>query len=226
MFSCLLLLNWRRVQFVMQRYTPKKKTSRNTQIVNFTRISSCCYAKSISSKVARTWCGRPVFPTGWCSMPYIVCHNRFFASRCQIFPGRLISKFGDIIWPPRSLRSIVSMRVLQITSQIISQLLSTRKLLEMSKHQKGRPTKLDRNFITGTLLQYKKDIIQSDSRVISKKHPIWITIAEKLERTMTPNALYTYVTCNKFGMQSMYHVFQNVEYQTPIGQESSRSTKF
>jgi len=54
-----------------------------------------------------------------------------------------------------------------------------RKLLEMSKHQ--RPAKLDRNFITGTFLQYKKDIIQSDSRVISKKHPVW-TITEKLEQ--------------------------------------------
>jgi len=41
---------------------------------------------------ARTWCERPIFSTGWRSMPYVVCYNRFFASNVSWTSH----KFGEI----------------------------------------------------------------------------------------------------------------------------------
>jgi len=49
-------------------------------------------------------------------------------------------------------------------------------------------------------MRYKKEIIRSDSRI--KKHTVWITTAEKLKHIMTPNSLYTYVTCNRFRIRT------------------------
>jgi len=45
------------VQFVMQRYTPKKKTSRNTQIVLQESIFNCCDAQSICKQAKQSSLG-------------------------------------------------------------------------------------------------------------------------------------------------------------------------
>lgn len=62
----------------------------------------------------------------------------------------------------------------------------------------GRPSRLDKNTITEILSKYKDEIIKEDGRIISKSDPVWIRIGIELNNVMTPIALYTYVTCNKF----------------------------
>lgn len=66
--------------------------------------------------------------------------------------------------------------------------------------QVGRPEKIDKHLLTETLIKYKRDIIK-DFKVISKNDPIWKRIGTELNNIMTSNALYTYVSCNKFGIR-------------------------
>lgn len=65
----------------------------------------------------------------------------------------------------------------------------------------GRPDKMDKQVLTETLIRYKKEIIKEDFLVVSKNNSIRIQIALQLDNVMTPNVLYTFVTCNKFGIR-------------------------
>lgn len=67
----------------------------------------------------------------------------------------------------------------------------------------GRPEKIDKSVLKEILLKYKKEIIKEDFRVISKSDSIWIKISSELCNIMTANALYTFVTCNKFGIKDI-----------------------
>jgi len=67
----------------------------------------------------------------------------------------------------------------------------------------GRPETIDKSVLKEILLKYRKEIIKEDFRVISKSDSIWIKISSELCNIMTANALYTFVTCNKFGIRDM-----------------------
>jgi len=70
----------------------------------------------------------------------------------------------------------------------------------MPKDQKiRRPPKIDRKILFQTSKKYKNKIIKGNFRIISKNNSIWIIISEEINNVMTPNVLYTFVTCNKFG---------------------------
>jgi len=65
--------------------------------------------------------------------------------------------------------------------------------------KRGKKPKIDRDLLTEVLLKYKNQIILPDFRIISKSHSIWIEISKKIEGKKLPIALYTYVSCDKYG---------------------------
>jgi hypothetical protein len=67
----------------------------------------------------------------------------------------------------------------------------------------GRPDKIDKNLLKETLLKYKKELIKENFKIISKSDAIWVKIASELNNLITPVALYTFVTCNKFGIRDI-----------------------
>lgn len=65
----------------------------------------------------------------------------------------------------------------------------------MSK--RGRPLIIDKSKVIELLIKYKNDVILDDGRIKSKCDKIWCTLSKEINDVMTPNALYTYVVCNK-----------------------------
>lgn len=67
---------------------------------------------------------------------------------------------------------------------------------------RGRPVMLNKDRMMDILLKYKNEIIASDGkRIMSKCNQIWATIAKELENQVTTASLYTFVTCNRYGVR-------------------------
>lgn len=77
----------------------------------------------------------------------------------------------------------------------------------------GRSDKVNKKVLKETLIKYKKEIIKENFRVISKNHSIWIQTALELNNVMTPNVLYTFVTCNKFGIRDQLCDHSPMQYE-------------
>jgi len=75
----------------------------------------------------------------------------------------------------------------------------------------GRPNRIDKKILSEILIKHKNEIVKEDSRIISKSNPIWINIGAELNNIMTPNALYTFVTCNKFGIRDKLCEDENIQ---------------
>jgi len=57
----------------------------------------------------------------------------------------------------------------------------------MTKGQGGKPPKIEKNIVKQILIKYRKDIIKPDLKIVSKKDPMWIVIANKLNNLISPS---------------------------------------
>lgn len=66
---------------------------------------------------------------------------------------------------------------------------------------RGRPIKIDKNKVIELLINYKNQIIFDNGKIISKCDLICLTLSKQIDDCMTPNALYTFVVCNRYNIR-------------------------
>lgn len=68
---------------------------------------------------------------------------------------------------------------------------------------RGRPIKIDKSKVIELLTNYKSQIILNNGKVISKCDEIWSTLSKQIDNLMTPIALYTFVSCNRYNIREI-----------------------
>lgn len=79
---------------------------------------------------------------------------------------------------------------------------------------RGRPTVINKDSLIDTLIKYKDQIVEENQKIVWKHNTIWKTIANEVENHLTPNSLYTFVTCNR------YKIREKLTQQVPVREPS------
>lgn len=81
---------------------------------------------------------------------------------------------------------------------------------------RGRPTHtlINKDLLIDTFIKYKDQLVEENQKIVSKHNAIWKTIAKEIENRLTPNSLYTFVTCNR------YKIREKLTEQLPVREPS------
>lgn len=92
--------------------------------------------------------------------------------------------------------------------------------------RRGKPAAIDHQLMVHTILQHKSEILNND-KIVSATSEVWTKIASELDNKIKPTSLHSYVTNNKFELNTRLLnkvVVNNTESDASFQRDSLNST--